>query len=376
MKAKILTLSIMMGMGCTTTNANEMSSEMPTFNMGTGELHIPKVEVLSGSGESIGVYQAMMQQATDNPILDFVLKESTPIGTGLSHRHIARLFLDNLLGHGDLEVADEIMAANATIHLVDSFTPDLGTGPEGIKNIVGLYRNTFPDLQISIHDVITSGDKVISRFTIQGTQTGDLPNIPATGIAVSVEGMDIYRIENGKIAEFWHDADTLGLMKQLGVFPEQAQSEPDTLTKNKGVVRGLLNEFSNQTASDFDQVASEIIAEDAVVHLLDSFTPEFGTGPQALKGIFNWYHTILDDISISVDDMIAEGDKVTARITFDATYVGGEGLPMPTTGIPGQMKSSQVFRLAEGKIVEIWHHADALGLMKLIGVVPEMTTTE
>ncbi|MDM8557264.1 hypothetical protein [Candidatus Parabeggiatoa sp. HSG14] len=86
MKAKILTLSILVGMGCTTTNANEMS----TFNMGTGELHIPKVEVLSGSGESIGVYQATMQQATDNPVLDFVLKRATPLGSELSYKKIVR----------------------------------------------------------------------------------------------------------------------------------------------------------------------------------------------------------------------------------------------------------------------------------------------
>ncbi|MDM8557263.1 ester cyclase [Thiotrichales bacterium HSG14] len=275
------------------------------------------------------------------------------------------------------QVAGEIIAEDAVIHLFDSFTPEFGTGPQALKGIFNWYHTILDDISITFDDMITEGDKVTARITFDATYVGGegLP-IPAAGIPGQMKSTQVYRLAEGKIVEIWHYADALGLMKLIGVIPEQAQGEPDTLTKNKGVVRGLLNGFSSQTVSDFDQVAGEIIAENAVVHLLDSFTPEFGTGPQALKGIFNWYHTILDDISITFDDMIAEGDKVTARITFDATYVGGEGLPIPAAGIPGQMKSTQVYRLASGKIVEIWHYADALGLMKLIGVVPEMTTAE
>jgi steroid delta-isomerase-like uncharacterized protein len=137
-----------------------------------------------------------------------------------SNLHIPRLFLRDLLSDGKLEVADEILAPGVIIHRLDSFTPDFGTGPEAMKQIVGLYRSTFPDLDLVIDDVIAADDKVIARFSINGTQKGDLPGIPATGVAISIPSIDIYQIKDGKIVELWHAADTLGLMKALGAMPD------------------------------------------------------------------------------------------------------------------------------------------------------------
>jgi len=62
-------------------------------------------------------------------------------------------------------------------------------------------------------------DKVISRFTMSGTQTGDLPGLPATGLEMDADGTGIYHLADGKIVEFWHSPDTLGMMQQLGAVP-------------------------------------------------------------------------------------------------------------------------------------------------------------
>ena len=214
MQIKLLALSTLVGLLSSTAQADEM----PNYNLGTGELLIPKVQALSGNGDSLGVYQVTMQQATDALELDFVVTDVTALDSEPSNTLLARLFLDNILSRGEVDVADQIMADDVTIHRQDSFTPDFGQGPEAVKQIAGLYRGTFPDMQIGIHEIIPAGDKVIARFAIQGTQTGDLPDIPATGKAVNIEGIDIYRIENGKIAEFWHSADTLGLIQQLSTM--------------------------------------------------------------------------------------------------------------------------------------------------------------
>jgi steroid delta-isomerase-like uncharacterized protein len=77
----------------------------------------------------------------------------------------------------------------------------------------------FPGLHISIEDVIAQGDKVAVRITWQGTHQGEFMGIPPTGKPVTVTGINLYRVANGKIVEEWWQEDILGLMQQLGVLP-------------------------------------------------------------------------------------------------------------------------------------------------------------
>lgn len=68
-------------------------------------------------------------------------------------------------------------------------------------------------------EVIAEGDKVVDRWTMRATHTGPFMNMPPTGKQVTFTGMDIARVENGKIVEYWHQQDGLGLLQQLGVIP-------------------------------------------------------------------------------------------------------------------------------------------------------------
>jgi predicted ester cyclase len=67
-------------------------------------------------------------------------------------------------------------------------------------------------------DQVAEGDKVVTRLTARGVQSGDLPGIPATGNEMVVTATVIHRIANGKLAEKWSDKDVLGLLQQLGVI--------------------------------------------------------------------------------------------------------------------------------------------------------------
>lgn len=77
---------------------------------------------------------------------------------------------------------------------------------------------------ITVEDLLAEGDKVVDRWTARGTHPGELIGIPPTGKEVTITGMDILRISNGKIAEIWHQEDMLGMMQQLGVIPQMAQA--------------------------------------------------------------------------------------------------------------------------------------------------------
>ena len=79
----------------------------------------------------------------------------------------------------------------------------------------------FPDFQWAIEDMVGEGDKVVFRSTFRGTHKGELEGIAPTGKKVNITLMQIARIMAGRVVEFWHYPDELGLRRQLGIIPSQ-----------------------------------------------------------------------------------------------------------------------------------------------------------
>jgi steroid delta-isomerase-like uncharacterized protein len=77
----------------------------------------------------------------------------------------------------------------------------------------------FPDAVITVEDMIASGDKVVTRWKIQGTHKGVFNGVAPTGNKITITGIIISKFKNGKCVEEWEQADGLGLMQQLGVIP-------------------------------------------------------------------------------------------------------------------------------------------------------------
>jgi steroid delta-isomerase-like uncharacterized protein len=93
-------------------------------------------------------------------------------------------------------------------------------GVEGFKELLGVYRTAFPDMRLTIEEIVAEGDKVITWATFTGTHQGPLQSLPATGRSVKVKDVDLFVVRNGKIVESRTNFDQWGLMKQLGVIPE------------------------------------------------------------------------------------------------------------------------------------------------------------
>jgi len=91
-------------------------------------------------------------------------------------------------------------------------------GIENYKNFVKIYRNAFPDICYTVNDLIAENDKVVERWTAQGTHMGELLGIPPTNKKLKVTGIDIVRIKDGKMVERWAEYDLHGMMEQLGVI--------------------------------------------------------------------------------------------------------------------------------------------------------------
>ena len=108
-------------------------------------------------------------------------------------------------------------------------SPGFSSDLEGLKNAYDHFLAASPDGYHIVEDMIAEGDKVVTRLSAFGTQTGELFGIPPTDKQVGMTAIAIHRIANGKIVEHWSELDNLGVMQQLGVVtppepppPEQA----------------------------------------------------------------------------------------------------------------------------------------------------------
>jgi len=130
------------------------------------------------------------------------------------NKAIVRRFYDEFFNKGNLQVVNELHTPDYQHH--DPDAPDPGGGAEGYIKRNSIFLKAFPDRRLTIEDQVAEGDKVATRITMQATQSGDLPGIPATGRQVTIVSMHMCRISDGRIAEEWELFDALGMLRQLG----------------------------------------------------------------------------------------------------------------------------------------------------------------
>lgn len=119
------------------------------------------------------------------------------------------------LNRGDVSVADDTFAPGCTIHITGSPVPDLSV--DGFKQMVGGLLAAFPDLHFTIEDQVVAGNKVSTRWSAEGTNSGPFGEVPPTGRRVHVDGLIIDRLEDGRVAERWEQWDQMAMLTQLGL---------------------------------------------------------------------------------------------------------------------------------------------------------------
>jgi steroid delta-isomerase-like uncharacterized protein len=121
---------------------------------------------------------------------------------------------------GDLELIskliDEVVEPDV---LIGTPLPLGATGAQALKQVWATLLRAYPDLHVTVEDLIAEGDKVVCRNVVTGTHRGEYMGIPPTGRSVSYNEMFIFRFEGGRIAEAWGVVDVLAQMRQLGAVP-------------------------------------------------------------------------------------------------------------------------------------------------------------
>src|SRR5436305_11236944 len=131
------------------------------------------------------------------------------------NKNLVRRFWEEIWNQGNMAVADEIVASNFVLYRPNGQM----NGPQGLKRWVTTVRAASPDMQFTLDDTIAEGDKVVTRWTGRGTNTGPFAGRPPTGKQVTLTGISIFRIENDKIVEDRLEEDVLGFMQQIGALP-------------------------------------------------------------------------------------------------------------------------------------------------------------
>ncbi len=130
------------------------------------------------------------------------------------NKAVARRVFDEVWNGRNLDVLDEVLTDDYRNN-----TPEFGVTPDrqGVKQWTQGVHQAFPDGRFTVEEMVAEGDRVVTRWTAEGTHTQPFLEIPATNKRVKVAGVTMDRIEDGKIAEGWTYWDRLDLLQQLGV---------------------------------------------------------------------------------------------------------------------------------------------------------------
>lgn len=131
------------------------------------------------------------------------------------NKAIRRRVLAEIEVAGNLDAIDALLAPDVTI---DGMAGPI-RGREAQKGFTAAMHAAFSDLEGEIEDMVAQGDLIVSRWTFRGTHRGELMGIPAPGKRVTMTGMDVTRIVDGRITAMHIVMDQLGMLRQLGVIP-------------------------------------------------------------------------------------------------------------------------------------------------------------
>lgn len=135
--------------------------------------------------------------------------------TEAKNKELVRNCVNEVLSEGDFSRLDEYFAEDYVEHT--SAAPENIEGLDAIREHYAGIREAFPDFDVEIEALIAEGNKVVQRSDQTGTHKGTFMGVEPTGNEVSIPGIVIYQIEDGKIVEAWVQADMMGVMQQLGV---------------------------------------------------------------------------------------------------------------------------------------------------------------
>jgi predicted ester cyclase len=133
------------------------------------------------------------------------------------NKALVRRFITEVFEQGRPEAVDAL----ATSDFVSHGLP--GTGPNVMKQAIERVGKGLSNAKFEVHEVVAEGDLVAVRLMSTATQSGEFMGMPATGRTYTIEELHLFRVANERVAEHWHEMDSMGMMQQLGAAPGARQ---------------------------------------------------------------------------------------------------------------------------------------------------------
>lgn len=137
------------------------------------------------------------------------------------NKALVRRFYDEVFNNKNLAGVDAFVAPNIIDH---SLPPGAPGEIEGVRQTITMFLTAFPDLNLTLEDIIAEGDKVVVRWTMRGTHQGASLGMPPTGKQFTLPGISLVRLDGGMAAETWVSFDQLVMLQQLGLAPAPAHA--------------------------------------------------------------------------------------------------------------------------------------------------------
>ncbi len=136
------------------------------------------------------------------------------------NKALVRRAYEELVNRGNLARIEELVREDYVDH---TQAPGWPTDREGLRQQVAYFRSAFPDIHVTLEELIAEGDTVAVRQTMRGTHRGEFFGIPPTGRPVTLAGIHLWRVADGQLVEHRANNDDLGLLQQLGAIPAPGQ---------------------------------------------------------------------------------------------------------------------------------------------------------
>jgi steroid delta-isomerase-like uncharacterized protein len=288
----------------------------------------------------------------------------------LANEALARRYFYEVFNEGNMTTLEEICAPDFVFTLPTH--EEQFRGVEGYKGLVNMLRGCFPDIHFAVEDMLSEGDRVLTRWTARGTHTGIpfptvIGDVAAAGNHFIIEGMTWHQIANGKIAVVTANEDGLGLIYQLGrvLFPGQppATPQPASPQVNKAAVGRYFDEIMNEGNLD---AIDELMTVNFAFHI--PTLPDPMRGSEGMKRFVTGLRAGFPDIKFTPEYVIADETRVAVRYAMTGTHQG-EFLGVPPSYKAVKDIGNDLFHLSDGKIVAVWVSEDAVGLLQQMGVI-------
>lgn len=266
------------------------------------------------------------------------------------NKAVVRQWIDEVFTAKDMTSIDKLKVASYL-----DWTPFPGQRMDlpvsGIKQTVPTFMRSLPDFDFTEDNLFGEGDLVVCVGHWEANHEGEaFLGIPTTGKRVGGTRIDMFRVVGDKMVEHWGCGNELRFLEMLGIVPQdeaggEAAGEKDARTVARSYVEEVINERSLAA-----------INSSVNMHAVDH-------NSHSLSMCFTL--TAFPDYGVEVEDVIAEGDKVTVVSTYSGTH-SGEFMGIPATGKKVTGQRVDVFRVEDGEIVESWQDWHRASLVEQI----------